>query len=43
VKKLLEIALGIVTSIGGFLDIGAIATALQAGASFKFGLGRVIN
>jgi Mn2+/Fe2+ NRAMP family transporter len=38
VKKLLEIALGIVTSIGGFLDVGAIATALQAGASFKFSL-----
>jgi Mn2+/Fe2+ NRAMP family transporter len=38
VKKLLNIALGIVTSIGGFLDVGAIATALQAGASYRFGL-----
>lgn len=27
-KKIFEIALGIVTSIGGFLDVGAIATAL---------------
>jgi len=37
-KKALEITLGILTSIGGFLDVGAIATAVQAGASFKFQL-----
>ncbi|WP_317615851.1 Nramp family divalent metal transporter [Phormidesmis priestleyi] len=37
-KKLLEIALGIVTSIGGFLDVGAIATAAEAGAGFGFQL-----
>lgn len=37
-KKLLEIALGIVTSIGGFLDVGAIATAAEAGSEFGFGL-----
>ena len=37
-KKALEITLGIVTSIGGFLDVGAIATAVQAGAAFKFQL-----
>lgn len=37
-KKLLEIALGILTSIGGFLDVGAIATAAQAGAAFGFEL-----
>jgi Mn2+/Fe2+ NRAMP family transporter len=37
-KKLLEIALGVVTSIGGFLDAGAIATSLQAGARFRFQL-----
>lgn len=36
--KLLEIALGIVTSIGGFLDVGAIATAAEAGSSFRFQL-----
>jgi Mn2+/Fe2+ NRAMP family transporter len=38
VSKLLEIALGIVTSIGGFLDVGAIATAAQAGSNYRFGL-----
>ncbi|MER9585955.1 divalent metal cation transporter [Mesorhizobium sp. M0051] len=37
-KKLLEIALGIVTSIGGFLEIGSMATAAQAGAAFHFQL-----
>lgn len=37
-KKLLQIALGILTSIGGFLDVGAIATAADAGASFRFRL-----
>jgi Mn2+/Fe2+ NRAMP family transporter len=35
---LLKIALGIVTSIAGFLDAGSIATAAQAGASFKYSL-----
>jgi Mn2+/Fe2+ NRAMP family transporter len=37
-SKQLEIALGIVTSIGGFLDVGAIATSAEAGSSFGFGL-----
>lgn len=37
-KKLLEIALGIVTSVGGFLEIGSITTAAQAGAVFGFQL-----
>src|SRR4051812_36170248 len=37
-KRYLDIALGIVTSIGGFLDVGAIATAAQAGAQFGFSL-----
>ena len=37
-KKLLELALGIVTSVGGFLEIGSIATAAQAGAEFRFQL-----
>jgi Mn2+/Fe2+ NRAMP family transporter len=36
--KLFEIALGIVTSVGGFLEIGSIATAAQAGAVFGFRL-----
>jgi Mn2+/Fe2+ NRAMP family transporter len=37
-KKALEITLGILTSVGGFLDVGAIATAVEAGAAFKFQL-----
>ncbi len=37
-KRLLGIALGVVTSVGGFLEIGSIATAAQAGASFGFQL-----
>jgi Mn2+/Fe2+ NRAMP family transporter len=37
-KKLLEIGLGIVTSVGGFLEIGSIATAAQAGADFGYQL-----
>lgn len=37
-KKVLEIALGIVTSVGGFLEIGSIATAAQAGSDFSFQL-----
>jgi Mn2+/Fe2+ NRAMP family transporter len=37
-KKLLEIALAIVTSIGGFLEVGSLATAVQAGATFRFQL-----
>ena len=37
-SKLLKVALGIFTSIGGFLEIGAIATTAQAGAAFGFAL-----
>ncbi|MDX6614273.1 MAG: hypothetical protein QOD75_3459 [Blastocatellia bacterium] len=37
-KKLIEISLGIVTSVGGFLEIGSITTAAQAGADFSFQL-----
>ena len=37
-KKWAEIALGVITSIGGFLEVGSIATAAQAGASFRFQL-----
>ncbi len=33
-KGISNLALGIVTSIGGFLDVGAIATAALAGAAF---------
>lgn len=37
-KKALNITLGIMTSIGGFLDAGTISTSAQAGATFGFGL-----
>ncbi|HEX6536258.1 MAG TPA: divalent metal cation transporter [Gemmatimonadaceae bacterium] len=37
-KKVFEIALGIVTSIGGFLEAGSVATSAQAGAGFRFQL-----
>jgi Mn2+/Fe2+ NRAMP family transporter len=37
-KKLIKIVLGIFTSIGGFLEVGAIATSAQAGAAFGFQL-----
>lgn len=37
-KKLLEISLGIVTSVGGFLEAGSLATAVQAGAAYRYGL-----
>src|ERR1051325_7071544 len=37
-KKIFEIALGVVTSIGGFLEIGSPATAAQAGAEFRYQL-----
>lgn len=37
-KKWAEIALGVVTSIGGFLEVGSIATSIQAGAAFGFQL-----
>jgi Mn2+/Fe2+ NRAMP family transporter len=33
-KKLLGIALGVITSIGGFLDAGSIATSAQAASTF---------
>jgi len=37
-KKFLQVALGIVTSVGGFLEIGSVTTAAQAGASFGYQL-----
>jgi Mn2+/Fe2+ NRAMP family transporter len=37
-KKWFSLALGIVTATGGFLDIGTIATAGEAGARFGLGL-----
>lgn len=37
-KRIMEVALGIVTSVGGFLEVGSIATAAQGGADFGFQL-----
>lgn len=37
-SKLLEISLGVVTSIGGFLEAGSLATAVQAGVAFRYQL-----
>jgi Mn2+/Fe2+ NRAMP family transporter len=34
--NVLHVALGILTSVGGFLEIGSIVTAMQAGAEFGF-------
>src|ERR671926_1547544 len=37
-KKWLGITLGILTAIGGFVDVGAVATSGEAGAKFGLGL-----
>lgn len=37
-KNLTKAALGILTSVGGYLEAGSIGTALQAGARFRFSL-----
>ena len=37
-KKAMQLALGILTAIGGFFDIGNLVTAAQAGAGFRFQL-----
>ena len=37
-KRYLSVALGILTAIGGYVDVGAIVTAGQAGSKFGFGL-----
>ncbi len=37
-KRILEIALGLVIGIGGFLEAGSLATSAQAGADFGFDL-----
>lgn len=38
-KKIAEVGLGVVTGIGGFLEVGSLATAMQGGAEFGFQLG----
>jgi Mn2+/Fe2+ NRAMP family transporter len=35
-KQLVEVALGVLTSVGGYLDVGAVATSAQAGAEFGY-------
>lgn len=37
-KKAVQIALGLLTGIGGFFDIGNLVTGAQAGAQFRFQL-----
>jgi Mn2+/Fe2+ NRAMP family transporter len=37
-KKLASVALGILTSVGGYLEVGSMGTALQAGAAFRYSL-----
>lgn len=37
-KKILQLTLGIITSVGGFLEIGSVTTAAQAGAAFGYRL-----
>jgi len=38
VSVLVDLLLGIVTSIGGFVEVGSISTSSQAGAEFGFQL-----
>jgi Mn2+/Fe2+ NRAMP family transporter len=38
VRKIFNLALGIVTSIGGFVEVGSISTSAQAGSEFGFSL-----
>jgi Mn2+/Fe2+ NRAMP family transporter len=38
VKGFLRVALGVITSLGGFLEVGSVSTSAQAGASFGFAL-----
>ena len=37
-KKIAQLALGLITGIGGFLEIGSVTTAAQAGAAFGYQL-----
>lgn len=37
-KKIIQVALGIVTGIGGFLEIGSVSTSITAGAAFGYQL-----
>ena len=37
-KKIIQVGLGVVTGIGGFLEIGSVTTSAQAGAAFGYQL-----
>ena len=37
-KKGAQLVLGVLTAVGGFFDVGNIATSAQAGAAFRFQL-----
>jgi Mn2+/Fe2+ NRAMP family transporter len=37
-SALVDLILGVVTSIGGFVEVGSISTSAQAGAEFGFQL-----
>jgi len=37
-KNLTKIGLGILTSVGGYLEVGSMGTAIQAGAAFRYEL-----
>jgi Mn2+/Fe2+ NRAMP family transporter len=37
-KKIVQVGLGIITGIGGFLEIGSVTTSAQAGAGFGYQL-----
>ena len=37
-KKYFQLTLGIITSVGGFLEIGSVTTSAQAGAQFGYSL-----
>ncbi len=41
-KKLLEITLGILTAIGGFVDIGDLVANAETGARFRMSLAWVV-
>jgi len=38
VSAILDLVLGVVTSIGGFVEVGSISTSAQAGSEFGFQL-----
>jgi len=42
VKRLLAVTLGILTAIGGFVDIGDLVTNAQVGARFGLYMGWVV-